>query len=140
MPGLDQRADLPQLAVVNYHLEVVDRHRAQTRDAVDRRPVIDRRFENRLVELLVQTGEQPLAPIRTQRGEGAEKSKGAPAANARHDQMPRRGDAGDLLSVIDILRYQLTGERAQPNFVAAIPDRDRLPRSGSEELVERRRV
>src|SRR6266403_2362870 len=107
--GLDQRADLPQLAVVDYHLEVVDRHRAQTRDTVDRGPVIDRRFENRLVELLVQTGEQPLAPIRTQRGERAEKSVGAPVRNAGHYQMPRRGDAGDRLAMLDMLRNQLTG-------------------------------
>src|ERR1700732_2422068 len=140
MPGPDQRADLPQLAVVDYHLEVVDRHRAQTRDTVDRGPVVDRRFENRLVELLVQTGEQPLAPIRTQRGERAEKSIGAPVRDPGHDQMPRWGDAGDRLAMIDILRDQLTGQRTHADFITALSDRYRLPRSSSEGLIERRCV
>src|ERR1700719_3041501 len=140
MPGLDQRADLPQLAVVYGHVEMVDGHRAQARDAVDCRPVMDCRFEDRLVELLVKTGEQPLARIRAQHGERAEKTIGAPVRDPGHDQMPRRGGAGDRLAMIDMLRDQLTGQRTHADFITAISDRYRLPRSGSEELIERRRV
>src|ERR1700680_3937073 len=140
MPGLDQCADLPQLAVMDGHVEIVDGHRAQTRDAVDRGPVVDRRFENRLVEFLVKAGEQPPAPIGTQRGERTEKTIGAPIRDPGHDQMPRWGDAGDRLAMIDMLRDQLTGQRTHADFITAISDRYRLPRSSSEELIERRCV
>src|SRR6516162_11418411 len=109
MPGLDQGADLPQLAVVYGHLEIVDGHGAQPRDAVDCGPVIDRRFENRLVELRLKTGDQPLAPFGTQRGERTEKTIGAPVRDPGDDEVLRGSDAGDRLSVIDMLRDQLAG-------------------------------
>src|SRR6516225_6753220 len=137
---LGERADFAQLAVVNCDIETVHSHRAQARNAIDRRPVNDRRFQNRLVAHLVETAEHLLAPVFAQDGERCEKTVGPPIRNPGNDQMTGWGHTSDRLTVLDMLGYQLTGQRTHADFIAAVPDRDRLPRPGDEKLIERRRV
>src|SRR5215469_7913799 len=54
--------------------------------------------------------------------------------------MAGRGHTSDRLAVLDMLGYQLTGQRAHADFIAAVPDRHRLPRPGGEKIIEGRCV
>src|SRR3984893_5648028 len=102
--------------------------------------MIDGRLEDRFVERLIEAGEQPRAPILAQGGERAEEGVRSPVRDSGDDQMLRRGDASDRFAVVDMLRDQRAGDRANSDFVSAIPDSDGFPRPGDEKLVERRRV
>src|SRR5690242_9606216 len=54
--------------------------------------------------------------------------------------MLRGGHAGNRFAMLDMPRDQGARQRAHADLVAAIPDRDGLPRPGAEEIVERRGI
>src|SRR5215471_19985425 len=118
---LGESADFAQLAVVNCDIETVDSHCAQARNAIDCRPVNDCRLQHRLVARLVETAEHLLAPVFAQDGERREKAVGSPIRNPGNDQMAGWGHTSDRLTVLDMLGYQLTGQRAHADFIAAVP-------------------
>ena len=91
------------------------------------------------VERLVEAAQQPRAPVRADNGERAEQRIGAPMRHPGHDQVTRRGDAGDRLAMRDMVGDQGARQGAHPDLVAAVADRDRIPRPGREQLVERAR-
>ncbi len=57
--------------------------------------------------------------------------------HAGNDQVMRRGDAGDRLAMLDMAGDQSARQGAHPDLVAAVADRDGIPRPGREQLVER---
>ena len=54
----------------------------------------------------------------------------------RQDQVLGRGDAGDGGAVRDMRRDQAGRQRAHPDLIAAIADRDSAPGAGSEDLIQ----
>src|SRR5215831_2280840 len=140
MPGLDERADLSDLLVMDREIEIVHGHRTQPRYAINGRPILDSRFENRPVEKFVKAGKQPCTPILAKPGERAEKSVSSPIRDSGDNQMLRRRHACDRVAMIDVKRNQLAWDGAHPNFVAAVTDRNCRPGPRREKLVQRRCV
>src|SRR5579883_2042580 len=107
MGGLDKGAQSAQLLLMDGKLEVVDAQALASGYAVHRRPPGDRRRKDGAVQLLVETGKKPVAPIAAQRRERGHEGVGPPVRNAGDDQMPRRGHAGDAFAMGDMAGDQL---------------------------------
>src|SRR3984893_657716 len=137
MPSLDQGADHSQDAMVCGNVEIVYGQRLQPRHPVDRGAVLNSRLEHSAVDRLIEAGEQCRTPILTKDRERADQRVGSPIRNARHDKMLCRGNARDRLAVLDLPRDQRAGNGTHPDLVSAIADRDCVPRTGREQVIER---
>jgi len=63
-----------------------------------------------------------------------------PVRHPSQDQMRRRRDAGDILAVRDMRPDQRTRQRPHADLIAAIANRDRVPRPGHEKIVQQHRI
>ena len=125
--------------MVSADFERIDRRGLHACHAIDRRPIAHRGFQNRLIQSRIKTCQQCLAPVRAHHGQSAEQCICTPVRHASQDQMRRRRDTGNVCSMHDMRRNHLARQISHADLVAAITNRDGVPWSGKEYIVEQRR-